>query len=134
MEHQRDVWCLPVPSTAFLGAGASFAECLGREIRLTFSYEGDDDSVTVVTIAFCGVEAFKCTYFSAADASVVMAYDKVISTRGSEWLEGARLNLKRRGIDSAGLEHFMITFDDGPTYECLARSIRIDQDVDAKGA
>jgi hypothetical protein len=120
-------WTLPVPSTALLEGGPVFEKCLGREVGIRFSYEGKDDVRQSGRIVFQGVEAFKCTYYRARDASMLEAYDKLIDRGPSPWLEELRANLKKNGGDATALVHMMITFDDGPTYEIVCRSFRVEE-------
>ncbi len=119
-------WTLPVPSTALLDGGPVFEKRLGREVGLRFSYEGEDDARRSGSVIFQGVEAFKCTYYLARDASMLDAYDKLVDRGSSAWLEDVRTNLKRNGGDAQGLVHFMIGFDDGPTYEVVCRSFCVE--------
>jgi hypothetical protein len=116
-----------VPSTALLSGGPIFEKRFGRELGLSFSYERPDDVVRNGTLVFEGVEAFKCTYYRARDASMLEAYDKLLDRGASAWLEEVRTNLTKHGGEADGLMHLMIGFDDGPTYEILCRSYRIDE-------
>jgi hypothetical protein len=54
------------------------------------------------------------------------AYDKLVDRGSSAWLEEVRANLKKNGGDADGLVHLMVNFDDGPAYEVLCRSFRIE--------
>ncbi len=120
-------WTLPVPSTALLDGGPVFEKRLGREVGLRFSYEGKDYARRSGAVVFEGVEAFKCTYYRAGDPSMLEAYDKLVDWGSSAWLEEVRSNLKRNGGEPKGLVHLMLGFDDGPTYEVVCRSFRIDE-------
>ncbi len=120
-------WTLPVPSTALLDGGPVFEKRLGREIALRFSYESEGDGRRTSGVVFQGVEAFKCTYYRARDASMLEAYDKLVDRGPSAWLEEVRSNLKRSGGNAHGLVHMMINFDDGPTYEIVCRSFRVEE-------
>lgn len=44
----------------------------------------------------------------------------------SAWLEEVCANLKKNGGESQRLGHFMINFDDGPAYEVVCRSFRVE--------
>ncbi|HEX4334488.1 MAG TPA: hypothetical protein VH062_01170 [Polyangiaceae bacterium] len=121
------LWTLPVPSTALLDAGPVLEKRLGRKLGLCFSYEGEDDEQKTETLVFGGVEAFKCTYHRAGDASMLEAYDRLIDRGSTSWLEEVRTNLRKNGGDADGLAHLMIGFDDGPTYEVVCRSFGIDK-------
>ena len=120
-------WTLPVPSTALLDGGPVFEKRLGREVGLRFSYESEDDMRGTKAVVFQGVEAFKCTYYRARDASMLEAYDKLVDRGPSAWLEEVRTNLKKNGGDAQGLVHLMMDFDDGPTYEVVCRSFRVEE-------
>jgi hypothetical protein len=120
------LWTLPVPSTAFLEGGPIFEKRLGREIVLHFSYESEDDAVRTSAVVFQGVEAFKCTYFGARDASMLEAYDKLVDRGGSAWLDETLVNLKKNGSEVLKLVHLMISFDDGPTYEVVCREFHVE--------
>ncbi len=77
-------------------------------------------------VVFQGVEAFKCTYYRARDASMLEAYDKLVDRGPSGWLEELCANLRKNGGEAQGLVHLMIGFDDGPTYEVVCRSFRVE--------
>lgn len=119
-------WTLPVPSTALLDGGAVFEKRLGRELALRFAYEAADDSRREEALVFQGVEAFKCTYYRARDNSVHDAYDTLVDRGWSAWLKEVSANLKKNGGDAQGLVHLMIDFDDGPAYEVVCRSFRVE--------
>jgi hypothetical protein len=123
-------WTLPVPSTALLEGGPVFEKRLGREVSLRFSYESADE-VRTSTIVFVGVEAFKGTYYRARDASMLEAYDKLVDRGRSAWLEEVSSNLRKNAGDAHGLVHLMINFDDGPAYEAVCRSFRVDEQAAA---
>ena len=125
----KTLWTLPVASTALLGTGPALEMRLRRDVALSFAYEGDEDGIHTVSVVFQGVEAFKCTYHLARDKSVLAAYDKVVDVGSSPWLEELRRVLDTNRSDASGLAHLMIDFDDGPTYEFVCRSFRIDETV-----
>jgi hypothetical protein len=120
-------WTLPVPSTALLDGGPVFEKCLGREVALRFSYESEDDERRTSAVVFQGVEAFKCTYYRAQSISMLVAYDKLVDLGASTWLEEIRTNLKRNDGEPHQLVHLMLGFDDGPTYEIVCRSFRVEE-------
>jgi hypothetical protein len=120
------LWTLPVPSTALLGGGPVFEVRPKREVALRFSYEGEDDARRSGTVVFQGVEAFKCTYYRARDGSMHEVYDKLVDRGSSTWLEEVRANLRKNGGDAEGLVQMMMNFDDGPAYEVVCRSFRIE--------
>ena len=121
------LWTLPVPSTALLGSGVAFEIRVKRELALHFAYEAQDDSRREEAIVFQGVEAFKCTYYHARDASMRDAYDKLVDRGSTPWLEEVRANLKRNGDEPGGVLHLMINFDDGPAYEVVCRCFRAEE-------
>jgi hypothetical protein len=100
---------------------------LGREVALRLSYEAEDDELRTSAIVFQGVEAFKCTYYRARDASMLEAYDTLVDRGPSAWLREVCVNLRENGGDQQGLSHLMIDFDDGPTYEVVCRGFRIEE-------
>lgn len=120
------LWTLPVPSTALLDGGPTFEKRLGREAAIRFSYETESDARRTSALVFLGVEAFKCTYYRARDASMLEAYDTLVDRGRSAWLTEVGANLKRNGAEARGLVHLMIDFDDGPCYEVVCRSFRIE--------
>jgi hypothetical protein len=120
-------WILPVPSTALLDGGVALEKRLGREVALRFSYESTDDSVRVGAAVFQGVEAFKCTYMGALDPSMLKAYDRLLDRGSTPWLQEVSANLKRGRLNTDGLVHLMITFDDGPCYEFVCRSFLVEE-------
>jgi hypothetical protein len=121
-------WTLPVPSTALLEGGPVFEKRLGREVALRFSYEvTDDDARRTSAVVFLGVEAFKCTYYRARDASMLEGYDKLVDRGPSAWLDEVSTNLTKNGADTQGLVHLLINFDDGPAYEVVCRSFAVEE-------
>jgi hypothetical protein len=120
-------WRLPVPSTALLDEGPVFEIRGGREVALRFSYEAEDDERLTRAIVFRGVEAFKCTYYNARDASMLESYDTLVDRGPSAWLEDVSANLKRHRADARGLAHLLINFDDGPAYEVACRSFGVEE-------
>jgi hypothetical protein len=122
----KKLWELPVPSTALL-LSPKFEKGLGRTVALRLSYEGDDDQPRNPAVVFEDVEAFKCTYYTAFDAFALEAYDRLVDRGETAWLSEIRANLQRNGGNSHGLVHMMITFDDGPSFEVVCRSFRVEQ-------
>jgi hypothetical protein len=90
------------------------------------SYETDVNEQTV-RLVFQGVEAYKVTYYNAVPTAVLEAYNRLIDLGRTAWLDEISGNLKRRGENPVGLVHLMITFDDGPCYEVICRSHRIQE-------
>jgi hypothetical protein len=93
----RTVWKLPVASTALLEGGANLDRRLGRDVGISFSYEGDDDRDHVVALVFEGVEAFRVTYLSAREPSMLEAYDELVDCGSTEWLESAKVRVSEWG-------------------------------------
>jgi hypothetical protein len=122
------LWTLPVPSTALLGAGPVFEIRAKRDVAIRFAYEAEDDSRREEAVVFQGVEAFKCTYYRARDASMREAYDRLVDRGPTSWLAEVSANLKQNGGQADGLVHVMINFDDGPCYEVVCRSFRVENE------
>jgi hypothetical protein len=120
-------WRLPVPSTALLDGGPIFETRLRREVAIRFSFESAEGVRRTTAIVFERTEAYKCTYFGARDASMLAAYDTLVDRGMTSWLTEAGTNLKKNGCDSQGIVHLMIYFDDGPAYEFVCRSFRIEE-------
>jgi hypothetical protein len=119
---------LPVPSTALLGTGPILELKPRRSAALGFSYEAANDEVRNCAIVFEGIEAFRCTYFRARDAAMLEAYDKLVDRGETPWLNEVRTNLVSNGARSERLAHLMINFDDGPAYEFICTSFRLDEE------
>lgn len=120
----RTLWQLPVPSTSLLD-GATFEKRPRREIALRMSYE-TDDGIVIVGLLFQRVEAFRVTYDRARGDWMLVAYDRLVDQGQTAWLHEVEENLKQHGENAAGLAHLTINFDDGPCYEVICRSHRLD--------
>lgn len=120
------LWTLPVPSTAFLDGGPTFEDRLGREVALRLTYEGDDRD-EVARLVFVGVEALRTTYVTACDDSMLVAYDKLVDCGDTDWLAAIRKANTKKKHEIPGLKHLMIYFDDGPCYEAICKSFRVDR-------
>lgn len=125
------IWTLPVPSTALLRAPA-FQKQLGRTCALSSEYEDDDDNVVSLKMLFEGVEAFKCTYYMACTIDMIDAYDIVVDLGSTEWLTQIESELVSSHENATGLRHLRTYFDDGPCYEFICRSFRVEENVDRK--
>lgn len=121
----KTIWQLPVPSTALLDGGPVFEKRARREIALRMSYETDDGG-EVVALVFEGVEAFRVTYDRARGDWMLEAYDRLVDLGQTSWLSEISGNLTQHGADAAGLAHLIINFDDGPCYEVICRSHRLE--------
>jgi hypothetical protein len=128
----RVLWTLPVPSTALEDGGPAFTMRSGREVSIRLAYESEEDATRcATTLVFEGVEAFKCTYHHARDASTLQAYDRLIDLGETLWLAEVRKNLERKRVDARSIVHMLIDFDDGPAYELLCRSFRVETESQA---
>ncbi len=122
------VWTLPVPSTALLH-GCVFEKLPRRACSLRCEYEDEDDNIVSLKLLFDGVEAFKCTYQGACTPEMIRsAYDKVVNMDRSEWLSAVTGQLVDFGVQDVGqLKHLAIYLDDGPCYEFICRTFRVEQ-------
>jgi hypothetical protein len=121
----EELYKTKVPSTAFMHS-PRFAKELGRRCSLSFSYESDDTAFeTCERIVFDGVEAFKCTYYTANSLEVFDAYDRILKIISSPWLKEIKNNLTQARADTTSLVHLRIFFDDGPCYEFICRSFEV---------
>lgn len=121
-------WTLPVPSTALLH-GCTFEKLPWRTCALTCEYEDEGDRVISLRLLFEGVEAFKCTYGEACTLEMIRtAYDKVVDLGSSEWLSAVREQVGSYGDRKVEeLKHLMIYVDDGPCYEFICRTFRVEE-------
>lgn len=122
-----EVWKLPVPSTALLGAGVALEKRPGREIALRYEFEGPADDTRTEAIVFEGVESFKCTYGGACGEWMLSAYDRLVEVTDSSWAKEVAAQLCKMGEVQPPLRHLMIHFDDGPCYEAICRGVRIEK-------
>jgi hypothetical protein len=124
------VWILPVPSTALLH-GCVFEKRTGRTCALLCDYEDDSDNIVLLQLLFDGVEAFKCTYQGACTPETIKtAYDKVVDVGASEWLSAVIRQLVNNGAQNTEqLRHLMIYLDDGPCYEFICRTFRVEERI-----
>jgi hypothetical protein len=124
----KTIWQLPVPSTALLNGGPSFEKRPRREVVLRMSYETDEGE-HITALVFEAVEAVKVTYDRARGDEMLEAYDRLVDQGHTAWLDEISRNLKQHGGDAQRLVHLMINFDDGPCYELICRSHRVDSSV-----
>lgn len=120
------LWKLPVPVTALLDAGPTFEIGPRRKAALRMAHEVEDGEQTV-TLAFDGVEAYKVTYYLARSDAMLAAYGKLLDLGETDWLRDVRANIGVHGGDVTGLSHLMIDFDDGPCYEVICRTHRVEE-------
>lgn len=121
----KTLWQIPVPSTALLDGGPVFEKRPRRALALRMSYETDEGE-RVVALVFEGVEAFKVAYDRARGDWMLEAYDRLVDLGQTAWLAETSGNLRHHGEDTDGLRHLMINFDDGPCYEVICRSHRLE--------
>ena len=114
------VWKLPFPSSGL--SRVAFQKLAGRSCALAC---GDGES-SPVRIVFEGVEAFKCTYQNACTVEMVETYDRLSDLGRTWWLDSVRQRLSGFVEDVESLRHLMIYFDDGPCYEFICRSFRVE--------
>lgn len=127
------IWTLPVPSTALENGGPKLETRPRRVVAILFAYESEDGGRQHESaIVFEGVEAYKVTYYDARDPSTLEAYDRLVDRGPTPWLSELSANLKRTGARADGLAHLMINFDDGPCYEVVCRSHRLETDEAAR--
>lgn len=122
---REPLWQIPAPSTA-LYEGVRLVEMHRREIALHMSYEANEGGAQSSTLVFEGVEALKFTYYHARSEAMLDAYDSLVDWGQSQWLSEIAENLLRHRSDPGGLKHLMINFDDGPCYEVICRSYRVE--------
>lgn len=116
------LWKLPAPSSA-LWEGAEFRELAGRTCAILCRYDREDG----LQMVFEGVEAYKCTYHQACTLEMIeTAYDTLVDLGDTTWLAGVKGQLAGYSSDATELRHLMIYFDDGPCYELICRSFRVE--------
>ena len=103
-----------------------------RQCEISFSVEAKDGGQKMEALLFDEVEAFKCTHLkslcSVGQDLRRQSYGTVISIFESPWLQ----EVKQCYIDYCAsarltpkeLQHFMITFDDGPCYEFICGAFK----------
>jgi hypothetical protein len=127
---------LPVASTALL-SGVTFQMLLRRACALLCEYEDNNDDIVSLELLFDGVESFRCTYMGACTVEMIRtAYGKVVDIGSTEWLTVIRDRLVNSGYGSQNIEevkHLMIYFEDGPCYEFICRSFRVEESAKGKG-
>ena len=114
------LWKLPFPSSG--RDGLNFQQLLGRSCVIT-CYAAERETARLI---FDGVEAFKCSYHHSCTIEMVQSYDTLSDVGATDWLYSVREQLSHFGEDVQSLRHLMIYFDDGPCYEFICRSFRIE--------
>jgi len=120
------LWDLPVASTALLDAGPVLEVRPRRLIALRMAFEVIDGE-REATLLFEGVEAYRVTHYRARSDAMLAAYDRLIDLGASEWLADVREALITHGGDATGLAHLQINFDDGPCFEFICRTHRVEE-------
>jgi hypothetical protein len=116
------VWQLPFPSSSL--ASVDFQKLAGRSCVLSCRH----DDYGLVRVIFDGVEAFKCTYHLPCTVDMIETYDKLTDLGVTLWLSSIQQQLSENGSDGRTLHHLMIYFDDGPCYEFICRSYRVENE------
>jgi hypothetical protein len=120
----EELYKIKVPSSAL--SSPIFTMELGRRCSLSYSYEIENTDFEVhERLVFEGVEAFKCTYYTANSVEVFDAYDRILKIVPSSWLKEIKNNLTQNGTEASSLAHLRIFFDDGPCYEFICRSFEV---------
>jgi hypothetical protein len=123
----KELWHLPYPATS-LSAEADFHELRGRECALSFAFENPDGGFAEqYRLVLEGVEAYKVTYYKAMSPTAIDAYGRLIDVGSSEWLAEITTNLSKGKMHVGGIRHCMITLDDGPSYEFICKSFRVER-------
>jgi hypothetical protein len=114
------VWTLPFPSSGL--TSVDFQKLAGRSCSLFCRH----DDYGIVQIIFDGIEAFKCTYHLACTVDMIETYDNLTDLGITPWLSSIQQQLSEHGGDRLALHHLIIYFDDGPCYEFICRSFRVE--------
>jgi hypothetical protein len=121
------LWRPPGPATGLVDS-PRLEKRLGREVALVLKYEQETDGTDIlVSLVFDGTEAFRCTYYNAIGQSASSAYNRLSDVGASPWLSEVKSNLAFHQADLEGLTHMMIMFDDGPCYEFICRTFRVEE-------
>lgn len=111
-----DLWHLPVAPTALYYDPKLDMEG-SRKCTLTLFFEDNDFNSKELKLSFLGVEKFCFTYLTSLNSEMRGAYGKVILIYDSAFIEEIRyLNNNKNELN-----HYMITFDDGPCYEFICK-------------
>lgn len=126
---KKTIYELPVPSTSLFNI-PEFQVPIPGECVLICEYERESDKKRVVlTMTFDRVEAFKCTYYMACSFETYDAYDKVVNYGNTEWLEEIKTNMSEADLDTQGLSHLVIYFDDGPSCEFICEEFHAEETI-----
>jgi hypothetical protein len=125
-ETMKEHWQLPVAASALLHS-PEFVVLPHRECAVKLLLEGDDGATKAIALQFTGVESYKCTFLTSCTADMFnLAYVKLVSLN-SAWLDEVRSARKKDQATLSALQHFMITFDDGPCYEFICRAWNVNK-------
>jgi len=116
------LWTLPFPSSG--ATDTSLEMRLGRECAVVFPNPISGKSS--LSLIFDRVQAFKCTYLSAI-TPLPGTYDTLVDLGDSEWLRLIRTRLESHRKETSALRHLRIDFDDGPSYEFICETFRIEE-------
>ena len=118
------IYSLPFPSSSLL-KGISIEILPKRKCLLRGEYEDEEGYIHNISLSFEGVEAYKCTYITSCNESVISsAYDQLIDCEETEWLNEILSTGNHSKLDKK-LRHYMIFFDDGPCYEIICTTIKL---------
>jgi hypothetical protein len=121
-----ELWHLPVPASALLKS-PEFFPLPRRQCEIRLFFEDDYGGERCVNLRFDGVEAYRCTYLGSCTPEMFnLAYGKLVSLENTLWLGEIRCAGGKDAEKANALHHMMITFDDGPCYEVVCSSVRID--------
>jgi hypothetical protein len=131
MKINRTLWKMPVPATGLIH-GPDLKQLPEHKCEISFSIESEAGDEKWCKLHFDGVEAFKCTYLKSLgsiDRSLRrQSYGSVILVDESTWLEGVQKSYldycASAHIAPIELQHLMISFDDGPSYEFICVSFK----------
>jgi hypothetical protein len=118
------LWRMPVCSSGLTGV-SGFRQIARRECLLVIATKENDGGD--LQIIFEGVEAYRATYYNARSLEMVRAsYDELVDLGDTDWLHEINKRMTP-GIDRSGkLYNLLINFDDGPCYEFICRSYRVE--------
>jgi hypothetical protein len=117
----RTLWKLPFPSSG--ATDPQFRQLIRRECAVFFPNtlkEGQDNSLALILM---GVQAFQSTYLHAM-TPLNEAYDALVDLGETNWLAFIKKRIKSQ--KTSELHHLRIDFDDGPSYEFICSSFRVE--------
>lgn len=91
----------------------------------------EEDDGANLSIIFEGAQAYKCTYYKAISLEMRdKTYDALVDVGESDWLAAVIKEIGENDEDASGLRHLMIYLDDGPCYEIICKTFRIEDSAD----